>query len=114
MTCLPFTPCLVPFGVTIEFPSSSIELVEFRDLTPIGVQTDSLAPVAPGARHAIEVRFADGPTLAVVACALFCRPVPSGVEFWTFVVDWEFASRLCIDTTLLALLPAVTANMETC
>jgi hypothetical protein len=99
-----------PFGVSVEFPLSCIELLNFRDLTPIGVQTDVSEPIAPGTQLSMEVRFEQGPTLAVTASALFCRPMADGGDFWTFVVDWEFVSNLYLDSTLLALLPTVRAT----
>lgn len=103
------TACLVPtltppLALTLQFPLSGLDLLAFRGLTPIGVQTDLAEPVAPGMRHGLELTIEGGPIVAVTARALCCRPVQESFDCWRFIVDWDFETTLDLENVLSATL----------
>ena len=89
---LSFLPRSAPRSLALRFPVIDLDLMDFRDLTPIGVETVLAVPVAAGTRQILEILTTSGAAIVADVRAVQCRPMPAIPDGWTFAVTWEFVS----------------------
>ena len=106
MSLLSLLPRESPAPIVLRFPLFDLDLVDFHDLTPIGVETVLSTPIAPGTRQFLEIVTANGGVVVADVLAVQCRPTSTRPDDWTFEVTWEFVGDEEFDGRLRALLDA--------
>lgn len=106
MSILSLVPRIAARSLVLRFPVTDLDLVAFRDLTPIGVETILAVPIAPSIRQFLEIVTTSGAVVLAEVRAVHCRPIPVMPDGWTFAVTWEFISDDDFEGRICALLDA--------